>query len=117
MAFCHQCGASLVEGARYCSGCAAATSTSASSSVPTFGSVDPPKSDIGANTLMNPDSAVFKAASNLKPGQTVEFSGDFPTDQFSGGCFMESSLTLDGKIEEPDFIFRFSEVAPASPMR
>jgi hypothetical protein len=67
-------------------------------------------SDIGDNTLIQPGTELFRAASSLKEGQKVLFSGSFlPKIE---GCINESSITLSGKLEDPDFIFRFSGVAP-----
>jgi hypothetical protein len=70
-------------------------------------------SDIGDNTLIQPGTELFRTASSLKEGQKVLFSGSFiPTTE---GCVNESSMTLKGKIDDPDFIFRFSSVAPYVP--
>lgn len=66
-------------------------------------------SDMGSNTLIEPGSTVFETASRMKRKQRVIFSGNF----FSGqeeGCLNESSLTLRGKVKEPEFIFRFTEI-------
>ncbi len=70
-------------------------------------------SDIEDNTLMPPGSPVFNAASIMKTGQTILFSGTFLRGE-EGDCVKEGSLTLQGKVESPDFIFRFSSVAPYS---
>ncbi len=66
-------------------------------------------SDMLSDTLIEPGSQVFETASRMKPGQRVIFSGRFfqGTD---GDCLGESSLTLRGKVKEPEFIFRFSEL-------
>jgi hypothetical protein len=67
-------------------------------------------SDAFDHTLIDPSSSVFAAASQLHVDQMVRFSGSFrnsPTD-----CFEEASVTLDGSITEPAFIFGFSAVAP-----
>ena len=69
-------------------------------------------SDIEDNTLMEPGSRAFNAASMMKPGESVIFSGTFIP--FVGDCIRESSLSLKGKVESPEFIFRFSQVAPYS---
>lgn len=67
-------------------------------------------SDIGAQTLIEPDSGLFRRASALSKGQWVKFSGSFrPSDV---DCVLESSMTLSGSLTDPDFIFRFSDVAP-----
>jgi hypothetical protein len=67
-------------------------------------------SDIEGKTLIDPDSAVFKQAVALKIDQKVIFAGQFipsPTD-----CIREGSLTLEGSLTKPEFIFRFSNIAP-----
>jgi hypothetical protein len=66
--------------------------------------------DVEDRTLIDPDSAVFKRAVVLRKGQRVTFGGQFfrnPTD-----CIREGSLTLKGSLTEPEFIFRFSDLAP-----
>ncbi|MGA8086269.1 MAG: energy transducer TonB, partial [Terracidiphilus sp.] len=68
-------------------------------------------SDIEDNTLMPPSSAVFNAASATKPGQSIIFSGTFLRGS-EGDCLREGSMTLQGKVGSPEFIFRFSQVAP-----
>jgi hypothetical protein len=45
----------------------------------------------------------------LIPGQTVEFSGKFVSSGETG-CIKEESLTLRGKIEDPEFTFKFASV-------
>jgi hypothetical protein len=67
-------------------------------------------SDIGAETLLEPGSPVFSAASTLNKRQEVKFSGEFITDETH--CLDEQSLSLDGKVSDPEFTFRFSEVSP-----
>jgi len=68
-------------------------------------------SDLEHETLIEPGSPVFNAASVLKKGQQVRFSGSFFKGE-NGDCLFESSLTLSGKLREPEFIFRFSEISP-----
>ena len=66
-------------------------------------------SDIGSNTLIEPGTPLFESASRMKHHQKVLFSGHFL--QGSGDeCIRESSLTLRGKVKEPEFLFVFSEV-------
>jgi hypothetical protein len=70
-------------------------------------------SDIGSNTLIEPGSPVFQSASAMEQGQRVTFSGTFlPGNSHSGDCIKEASLSLRGKVESPDFIFRFSKISP-----
>lgn len=68
-------------------------------------------SDISHRTLIEPGTPLFEAASMLKRGQTVKFSGSFFRGT-GGECIAESSLSLQGKVSQPDFIFRFSAVQP-----
>jgi len=65
-------------------------------------------SDIGDHTLIDPSSQLFADASALKPGDMVSFSGRFIVDREE--CLREISVTLDGSVKEPDFMFRFNEV-------
>jgi hypothetical protein len=68
-------------------------------------------SDIGDHTLIDPRSAVFSKASATKEGQWVWFSGEFrPSDV---DCIKESSITIDGSMDEPNFIFEFSDLSAA----
>jgi hypothetical protein len=60
------------------------------------------------HTLIEPGSAVFKSAVELKKGDTVQFSGVFFQDDKD--CIQETSLTLDGSMREPEFLFRFTAV-------
>jgi hypothetical protein len=70
-------------------------------------------SDVLHNTLIEPNALLFNQASQLKEGQKVKFSGSFFREtEDSVACLSESSLTLNGKISEPEFIFRFSDVGP-----
>lgn len=68
-------------------------------------------SDIGDHTLLEPGSDVFNTASHFSKGQVVKFSGSFVRG-IENECVNESSLTLQGKLDEPEFIFRFSSVSP-----
>jgi len=65
-------------------------------------------SDIGSNTLLEPGSELFTTASALKEGQEVKFSGHFITERKS--CIGEQSMGLRGKLEDPEFTFKFSSI-------
>jgi hypothetical protein len=65
-------------------------------------------SDTGDNTLIEPGSAVFKSAVELKKGDVVAFKGGFKRDEKD--CISESSMTLDGSMTDPFFLIRFSMV-------
>jgi hypothetical protein len=67
-------------------------------------------SDIGDDTLIEPSSPVFASALALKKGQVLHFSGSFLDTTDDGECVRENSMTLNGKLQTPGFIFRFSEV-------
>ncbi|NDP63514.1 hypothetical protein [Polaromonas sp.] len=67
-------------------------------------------SDSRENTLIAQGSPLFEATSRLKSGQRVAFSGTFFKGS-EGDCLRESSLTLRGKVQDPEFIFRFSEIS------
>jgi hypothetical protein len=71
-------------------------------------------SDIESNTLIEPGSPVFVAASAMKTGQVVDFSGTF-LQAPEGDCLREGSLRLDAKLQSPEFIFRFSKVSAYDP--
>lgn len=65
-------------------------------------------SDIRYNTLIEPGTNVFNSASELNVGDVVYFSGTFFDDD--DNCISEASLSLSGKIKEPEFIFKFSDI-------
>ena len=65
-------------------------------------------SDIGDHTLIDPNSPLFQTLATLRPGTSVRFSGSFVTS--ATDCFHERSVTMDGSIGEPEFVFRFSQV-------
>lgn len=69
-------------------------------------------SDAGDGTLIEPDSPVFTAAAGLSEGQLVRFSGEFIRGS-DPDCLTDSRMTLRGGVEDPHFIFRFSEVSSA----
>lgn len=66
-------------------------------------------SDSDTQTMLAPGSPIFQKVSQMKVGQQVKFSGDFFQGS-DGECLLEGSLSLDGKITDPEFIFRFSAV-------
>jgi hypothetical protein len=66
-------------------------------------------SDIGDYTLIEPSSALFNTATQLRVGQLVTFGGTLFADKTD--CVRESSMTLAGSIREPEFIFRFQSVS------
>ena len=63
-------------------------------------------------TLIPVGSAVQVAAMALKEGELVRFSGRFGNDP--SDCLEETSLTVFGAMTDPEFLFQFSAVSPAS---
>jgi hypothetical protein len=66
--------------------------------------------DIGDKTLIDPRSPLFEQTILLKKNQQVLFSGSFIPD--STDCFRETSMTLSDAMDEPEFLFRFSDISP-----
>jgi hypothetical protein len=66
-------------------------------------------SDIGTNTLLEPGSSLFNKISGFKTRTKVKFSGNFFNS--NEDCIKESSLSLDGKLKKPEFIFKFTDVS------
>ncbi|MGB0967504.1 MAG: hypothetical protein ACPGUX_04920, partial [Halocynthiibacter sp.] len=65
-------------------------------------------SDIGTNSLIEPGTDLFASVSAMSPGDAVRFSGEFFTDAET--CMSMHNLFFDGKITDPEFVFRFSSV-------
>ena len=72
-------------------------------------------SDMMLPSLIDPSSALFQTASSMREGQKVEFSGNF-FNGIDGDCVFEQSLTLDGKILEPEFVFKFTALSVPTPV-
>ena len=66
-------------------------------------------SDMGDRTLIEPGTEFFDFVASLKKGTTIQFSGNFFRGS-SGDCLKESSMSLRGKLEDPEFIFNFSGI-------
>lgn len=69
-------------------------------------------SDGDYETLIKPDSELFDRVSNLNVGDYVEFTGH----PFKGrkACINETSLSLSGGLQEPEFLFAFTDVNKVS---
>lgn len=75
-------------------------------------------SDAPYKTLLDPSSPLFAKVSQMKIGDYVVFSGYFFVDQET--CINETSLSLDGKLNDPEFLFKFEQVDlydPTNPPR
>ena len=68
-------------------------------------------SDIQDHTLIEPGTRLFDAAVALKVHQRVRFSGNFIRS--TTDCVREGSMTLEGSMTAPEFMFRFSDIGPA----
>lgn len=66
-------------------------------------------SDTTAGTLIGQDSPLYKTISDMKNGQLVTFSGTFLTDDKD--YLLEPSLTEAGSMTQPEFIFKFTDIA------
>ncbi|WP_234186404.1 hypothetical protein [Shinella sp. NM-101] len=66
-------------------------------------------SDIGRDTLLQPDSPVYAAAITLREGDMVKFTGTFFPDDID--CIDEASLTIDGSMTAPEFIIKFASLS------
>jgi hypothetical protein len=66
-------------------------------------------SDMGDHTLIEPGTKFFDFVASLKKGTKIQFSGNFFRGG-SGDCVKESSMSLRGKLEDPEFIFSFTEI-------
>jgi hypothetical protein len=73
-------------------------------------------SDLSDQTLLEPGSPVFETAATMKPGQKAIFSGTLLKGS-KGECIQEGSISLHGKISEPEFIFRFSAISAYDPAK
>jgi hypothetical protein len=67
-------------------------------------------SDIGDNTLISMDSALYKTLINMKTGQKVIFSGSFISSNSNLDYFKEQSMTIRGAMKTPEYLMRFSSV-------
>lgn len=68
-------------------------------------------SDQGDRTLIPAGSALFQQAVQLQRRQKVVFEGRFIPHR--DDCVREKSLTVDGGMRDPSFLFRFTAVRPA----
>jgi hypothetical protein len=67
-------------------------------------------SDINSNTLISKGSVLYNSLFDLSYGQQVEFSGSFFSSQFD--YIEETSMTTQGSMRNPEFLFKFKYVKP-----
>ena len=66
-------------------------------------------SDAEDQTIISKKSKLFAILGKLSNGEKVLFSGAFV---LSSGCPKETSLTTDGSLSAPSYLFRFSSIKP-----
>ncbi len=65
-------------------------------------------SDSNYNTLIDKSSNMYLTLSDLSVGDVIEFSGSFfPSKQ---DHFHETSLTIQGSMKQPEFLFKFHTI-------
>lgn len=69
-------------------------------------------SDSSDNTMIPVNSPLLAKVAAMSEGQQVYFSGHLYTSKTD--CMQETSITQEGSMKEPDFLFRFTDVRPAS---
>jgi len=67
-------------------------------------------SDIASNTLIEKGTGLYKDLFNLSNGQRVIFSGSFFPSE--ADHIEETSITIDGSMRNPEFLFKFNSVKP-----
>ncbi|MCK9453506.1 MAG: hypothetical protein M0Q90_17575, partial [Bacteroidales bacterium] len=67
-------------------------------------------SDINSNTLIPKGSELYSSLFNLSRGQKVQFSGSFFSSE--ADYIEEISLTIQGSMRYPEFLFKFKSVKP-----
>ena len=67
-------------------------------------------SDINSNTLITKGSELYSSLFNLSRGQKVQFSGSFFSSETD--YIEETSMTIQGSMRNPEFLFKFKSVKP-----
>jgi hypothetical protein len=65
-------------------------------------------SDSASHTLIDPSSSLFGTVSQMRKGDQVVFSGAFFPSEVD--CVTETSISIQGSMTDPEFLFRFSSV-------
>ncbi len=66
-------------------------------------------SDLQDHTIIKKGTKLFGVLGELSKGEKVVFSGKFVE---SDGCPEESSMTTDGSLTSPSYVFNFSSIRP-----
>ena len=67
-------------------------------------------SDVFDNTLIDKETTLYKQLSDLTTGKLVKFSGSFFRSETD--YVREKSITIQGSMTKPEFLFKFSSVQP-----
>lgn len=67
-------------------------------------------SDIEDKSMIKSGTAVYNALSSMKKRQAIKFSGQFVRSK--DDHFKEMSLTIQGSMKNPEYVFRFSKIEP-----
>ena len=65
-------------------------------------------SDVFDKTLLDPSSALFQTAAQMRKGQVVTFSGAFFPSETD--CVKELSMTISGSMKNPEYLVRFTDI-------
>jgi len=65
-------------------------------------------SDIGSDTLILATSSLYDTVSDLGEGNAVKFTGSFLSGEKD--YIIEQSLTEDGAMTDPEFVFKFNGI-------
>ena len=67
--------------------------------------------DWGDNTLINPDSILFKTAMYFSKGDKIKFNGSFfSRSGKKSTCLRHTNFTLKSRINKPEYLFKFTKV-------
>lgn len=67
-------------------------------------------SDFEDNTLIPRGSDVYRAVMGLQRGDRIFMSGELIPGE--ADTFKETSLTMDGSMQDPEYLFRFHAISP-----
>jgi hypothetical protein len=67
-------------------------------------------SDINSNTLIEKNTLIYSSLLNLSTGQRVKFTGSFFPSETD--FIEETSLSIDGSMRNPEFLFSFKSLIP-----
>lgn len=71
-------------------------------------------SDIETKTMISRDDPIYPSLREIKDGDIVNISGSFFAKHDFPDLFLESSITEEGAMLEPEFIVKFRQVYPIS---